>query len=357
MLKVGVYAPYARTETTIAATQFADWLVRMGVDVQFLACGKVGKNVHPFWDKKANAISFNSICSWAIESTHLCWFLPDEHAFFNAQLVCPRNKKRRTKHFFLPGANHWNASSLFFAKRMDATILLNDELSKWATGKVTKLSSRLKFASSNLVSPSIPFSTKAGFHEKGFVSVAVVLSKTMHADKGPSMLNAIERALTERPNLKITLVLEHSFSRQFRQAFKRLVATHIDRVQIVDRPNYNELAAICWQHDWVFIGATRFNYGSLLTAAAASNSPVACLDLMPAKSLLDVQQGAELIPCKKATKRKPVADFNEDEIVAFFLRVSDIAPSAMKSFQKHAAINLETKQLKFEQFLHSQFFL
>jgi hypothetical protein len=357
VLKVGVYAPYARTETTIAATQFADWLVRMGVDVQFLACGKVGKNIHPVWDSKANSISFNSICSWADQSTHLCWFLPDEPVFSTAHLICPRNKKRRTRHFFLPGAEQWNASSLLFAKQMDSTILLSTELHKWATGKVTKLSSKLKFANANLVAPSIPFSAKAGFVEKGFVSVAAVLSKTMHADKGPSMLNAIDRALAERPNLKVTLVLEHSFSRQFRRAFKQLAELHVDRVKIIDRPSYSELAAICWQHDWVFVGATRFNYGSLLTAAAASASPVACLDLMPAKSLLDADHGAILIPCKKATKSKPVADFEEDAIVRFFLRVSDITPTAMKSFQRYAGVNLEASQISFEQFLHAQFFL
>ena len=52
MLKVGIFAPYVRNETTLAAVQIADWLVRCGIEVEFLADGKVSKGIHPIWDCK-----------------------------------------------------------------------------------------------------------------------------------------------------------------------------------------------------------------------------------------------------------------------------------------------------------------
>lgn len=353
MLKVGIFAPYVRSEITLAAVQFADWLVRCGIDVVFLAEGRVAQGIHPVWDRKVRRATPSAVYGWAYGATHLCWFSPNLEAMRAAKLVASDDPRRCTRHLFFPHWSNWKAEHELLMHTANRTICLSKELSQWLDKRYGKPHSNRVCV--NLVSPVSLLFPRAGRLSLVSSHLLVVLTKSVEADIGIQLLSVFDCLLDGHPGLHVTFLLEHSLPKRYRKQLNRLSRNYLGRVVTVTSPAYYDYPQLARQHDWIYLASTRHTYGAMLTLLTSSSVPVICHDVPPARSHVFPNLNGKLIPCDLRESPAPVADVRMDEI-GLALDKLLIGPEVLlRSLQSNATVQLSQQQKIFEQFILREF--
>ena len=315
MYKVGIFAPYVRNETTLAATQFADWLVRLGFEVVYLAQGNVESGIHPHWDKRVKKYKGrNSTCRWAYGASHLCWFVPDSKIYHQSKLVDPVGKKQYTKHFYLPSWDNWTAQSKAFLTHCDKVICLSRDMGQWLDDKMPEDCIQGQRSWLTLASPKLPLTFRHGRKEPGAVHLLAVLPKTTQADVGDIILDVFDFLLATHENLELKVIPESSLPRQWRRKGTRMSKLHGDRFTLHRPVDYPTIGEYVREVDWVYVCNTRHRYGSLLAELAAYSVPMIAHDLPPVCGYVNDRINGRLIACQLHDEHYPIADVNPDDI-------------------------------------------
>jgi len=353
VLKVGIFAPYVRSEITLAAVQIADWLVRCGIEVVFLAEGRISSGIHPVWDRKVRRASRKSVYRWAAGATHLCWFSPNPEAMEAARLVASHNPRRTTKHIFFPHWSNWKAEHEALMRTADRTICLSYDMAQWLDHRYSKADSNRTWAS--LTAPASLLFPRSGRLSLVSTHLLVVLTKSIELDMGITLLQIFDFLLDGHPGLHVTFLLEHSLPRRYRQELRRISQSYTGRVVTVTSPAYYDYIQLARRHDWVYLTSTRHAYGSLLALLASSSVPVICHDMPPARGHIIHNYNGKLIPCELRESPAPVADVSLDEIGLALDKILIGPEVLLRSMQSNTAIQLQQKQKSFEQFLFKEF--
>lgn len=314
MYKVGIFAPYVRNEVALAATQFADWLVRLGMDVSYLACGRVESGIHSYWDNHVTRHSGSrSTCRWAYGASHLCWFVPDERVYHQSKLVDLSGRKQYTRHFYLPSWDNWTKQSTLFLSHCDKVICLSRDMSQWLDEHESSdwiQGARTWFT---LASPKLPIRFRRGRVEPGAVHLLAVLPKTTQRDVGDIILDVFDFLLATHANLELRILPESSLPRSWRRKCSRIGSVHGERFSLLRPTDYVHFGGHILESDWVYVCNTRHSYGSLLSELAAYGIPLIAHDIPPVGGFIQDGMNGRLITCG-LTGKYPIADVNADDI-------------------------------------------
>jgi len=356
VLKVGIYAPYVKNEITLAAVQFADWLIRCGLDVDFLVAGKVNSGIHAVWDHKVKrARSVETVYRWAHNATHLCWFTPDVHAFDAAKLVMADQPKRKTKNIFFPHWCNWTRNHAQFFRNTQRTICFSQDLANWLDAKYPDIDTHRTWA--NLVSPAIPLVCKRGFVESGSRSLLVVFDRSTVIDIGAAIFDMFDLLIQTHPQLKLTFAFVGSLPVEYRNQVRSLQYMREEQVTFAANPSYVDYLHLTRQHDWVYLAATRHRFGSMLSYLQISTVPLVCHDIPPVGGHLVDEKTGYLIPCGLHEKPFPVAEINVRRVYNTLNNLLLLDEAKLVDMQTAIALQLKKKQASFEQFLMKEFVL
>jgi len=315
MFKVGIFAPYVRNEVTLAATQFADWLVRLGFEVAYLAQGQAESGIHRYWDNHVVRYSGSgSTCRWAYGATHLCWFVPDEKVYHQSKVVDPVGRKQYTRHFYLPSWDNWTAHSEAFLTHCDKVICLSRDMGQWLDDKLPSNCIQGQRSWLNLTSPKLPLAFRHGRKEPGAVHLLSVLPKTVEQDIGGIILDVFDFLLATHENLELRVLPEASLPRSWRRKCSRIRAVYAERFSLLRPTSYSDFGNIVRDSDWVYLCNTRHRYGSLLAELAAYSVPLIAHDLPPVCGYVNDRLNGRLIACQLHDENYPIADVSPDDI-------------------------------------------
>ena len=328
VFKVGIFVPYARNETTLAATQFADWLVRSGIQVVMLSPSKPGKGVHTHWDsrviyrKPSHNENKTKLFEWAFNCTHICWFEPDEWAFRMSKIVCADSRHKFTKHYFFPSrctAKEDSKKIKEFLDLVDEVICLNRSMLHWLNSFHPSHSLSAPRSMINICSPSTPVQSRYGPKTSGKVKLLVVVTKSAIYDVGIGLLDVFDYLLLSHENLEITVLLQTSWPSYFRQKLSAIAKLHGERLSVVTSPDYYDYPKYTFENDWVYLCSTRHDYGSLISVLAGTGTPLICHTLPPVLDilggLLTNGQACKLIDTGVFdTNTCPIADVDVDDV-------------------------------------------
>ncbi len=353
MLKVGIFTPYVRGETTLAAVQLADWLLRCGIEVTILAEGRIDSGIHPVWDNKVKRATRKTVYAWAYGCTHLCWFSANFAAVRAARLVAPDSPKRRTQNFFFPSWNGWGREQEAMVLLCQQTICLSQDMAYWIDKKYFQTAVIRTWV--NLVSPASLLFPRVGRLDVTATRLLAVITKSVELDIGNQLFSVFDTLLDGHSGLHVTFLLEHSLPKDYRKQLANIKQKHEDRVTIVTGPPYYEYVQLARQHDWVYLASTRHTYGSILSTLMSSSVPIICHDVPPVRSYVANNFSGKLINCDLIESPGPVAVVELDD-VSHTLDSLLISPdTVMRAIQTNMAISLQNKQRVFEQFIFSEF--
>lgn len=353
MLKVGIFAPYVRNETTLAAVQIADWLVRCGIKVEFLSDGKVSKGIHPIWDHKVKRANEDSIHPWAFQATHLCWFSANDWALAEAKLVNSFSPKYRTMHYYFPHWGEWNSTNSNFLNAADRIICLSHDLATWLDKQQRRVLPTRTWA--NLVVADKLLIPKIGWVRPGIKQFLVILAKSIELDLGPELFEIFYPLLNNYDVIRFTFLLEHSMPRAYRVGLKKLQQCYPDRVSIVTSPAYCDYANLARQHDWVYLAGTRFTYGAVMACIVSSSSILVCHDIPPVGAHVVDDLNGKLIVCGLSDKPAPAALVGLADVETVLSGLAEASTKTLEAMQRVSADYLRKKQKAFEWFIHNEF--
>lgn len=353
MLKVGIFAPYVRNETTLAAVQIADWLVRCGIEVEFLADSKVSKGIHPVWDNKVKRANEDSIHRWAFQATHLCWFSPNPMALKEAKLVSSFSPRYRTLHYYFPYWSAWNAAHLQFLNMADRVICLSHDLANWLDKHQGRVLPNRTWA--NLVVSDKLLSPKIGWVQPGIQKFLIVVPKSDEFDLGPALFDIFYSLLDDYNGITLTFLLEHSMPRSYRVGLRRLQRQYSDRIACIVSPPYYDYVNIARQHDWVYMAGTRYTHGSLMAALTSSSSVLTCHDIPPVGAHIVADSNGKLIVCGLEEQPEPIAEVDLGDIEDALAELAQVSTEMLESLQVVSADYLRKKQKAFEWFMRNEF--
>ncbi len=360
MFRVGVFAPYCRSEVTLAATQFADWLIALGFDVSFLAEGKVNKGVHPVWDNRVVRYkNSKSVYRWACGATHLCWFSPNIRAFEEALVVLPVNQKKFTRQFYFPSWHNWNKDSATLMGAVGRVICLSRDMFMWLKDEIpiTLFNSVFqdKRTWGNLVDPSVVYSPRLGFMDNDTIRLLTILPRTVYRDIGCEIFELFEFLLASYEDLKLTLLLEASWPKLYRRKVNKLLKTYGSRLNVIQSPPYYEYSYHIRNNDWVYVCSTRHSFGSLLSMVASDNVPVIAHDVPPVGGHFQDKVNAKLIRCELAFDSYPVARVAVDDIAEGLDSALCEDSVGLEALQLQAINATKRRQTAFKEMIEKEF--
>ena len=353
MLKVGIFAPYTRSETTLAAVQLADWLLRCGIEVSFIAEDRAKQGIHPVWDKKVMSAKNRNIYKWATNTTHLCWFSPHSYALHLVGLVTRSNAKQRTRHMFFPTWGSWSKDHEFFTLTADRTICLSQSMALWLDKRYKREQTNRTWA--NLVSPATIVVPKQGWTNSKQRRLMVVLTRAVNLDISPDFIDEFAVLLSISDLVHITFLLDKSVPKTYRRRLKGLMSSFPGRVQVIRDVPYYDYVRLARQHDWVYVSSTRYTYGSLLSLLATSSVPLICNDVAPVSAYVNNGTTGRLLPSQTYGKSSPVAEVNGEVVMAELNSILHLAEVTLKTFQHNVQSYLHHKQAAFQKFLTKEF--
>lgn len=358
MLKAGICAPYTKSENTLAAVQFADWLVRCGFEVSFISSTKISQGLHPYWDTHVSRNTNRNVYKWAYGASHLCWFEPALADWNTAKLVTLENRKRSVQNLFFPGFMRWNSDADYFLAFADKTICLAQDISTWLKSFRKEPSpqdfqlSRRTWA--NLVSPSKVLAAKYGYIEKDAPRLFVFCLKEWDIDLPQDFLMLFDELLSYNSKVRITIAFDKSIATKHRKTLKAFKLQHGDRFEWKTRLSWFELLGEARKHDWVYVAGTRFTYGSLFSLFAASTVPLICHDIPPIGAHVSDKANGKLIPCGLSKARVPIGEVRLQDIGETLFEAMELPHVSIKALQIAGRKLYEKKQESFERFVHRE---
>ena len=355
MLKVGLLTPYVRNEVTLAATQFADWLTRCGIDVSILSDSKIESGIHPVWDNKVKRVHKKAVYAWAYGSTHLCWFSANVKALQWSRLVGFDKPKFRTKHFFFPYWSHWPESCDTFMRQANRVICLNQDIHKWLQDYRPATILNYDRTWANLLPADRVLIPKHGRIDKKQSYLMAVLTNTTHLDLGAGVLDVFDFLLTTRPDLYVTILIEKTLPRGYRAKMAKLGAAHGERLTVVHNPPYYAYCELARRHDWVYVANTRHLFGSLISALLPSTVPLICHDVPPVGAHVQDKQNGRLIPCDVHDESAPIAAVSLDVVGNYLDDILNEPSIVLKALQLTSVELFSKRQTAFERFVNNEF--
>ena len=357
MLKVGIFTPYVRNEVTLAATQFADWLVYCGIETTMLSSGRIGSGVHPVWDKRVRRGHKKAVYSWAYGATHLCWFSADVQALNWARLVASDHSKIKTRNLFFPYRSRWSTSCDYFMSYADRVICLDPYIFGWllTLGYTEAKSVTYKTRCVNLTTAGRVLVPRCGSIHTSQTHLMVVLPKCIAEDVGPEIIDVLDFLLCAHLDLHITVVSESTLPRSYRSMISRLKRDYAGRVKSVTKPPYYDYVDMARQHDWVYLANTRNVFGSLMATLAGSSVPMICHDVQPARAHVKGMSGGFLLPCRELHQLEPVAHVSLDIVARRLDSIFGESLSRLSSFQDRNVSSTNLRQTHFHKFVQREF--
>jgi hypothetical protein len=354
VFKAGIYAPYTKSEATLAAVQIADWFVRCGVDVSFLSSGKIQTGVHPHWDYRVLSPSNNNTYKWAYKSSHFCWFEPNLSAWHMSRLVSFEGKKHSVSHFFFPGFCRWKSDGDYFLNFTDKTICLSQDAFIWLKDFKDFPKSFSKKTWANLVSPSKILAAKYGHAQKDTTRLLVFCTKEWEIDLPPDFLMLLDELLSFNGKAHITIVFEKSIATRHRKVLQSFKKRHGERFEWKTRLMLFDLVSEARKHDWVYVASTRYTYGSLLSLFASSSIPLICHDIPPVGAHITDKFNGRLIPCEILKASVPIAEVLLQDIGDILFEAADLPHVSLKSLQLSGRKLYQKKQDSFQNFVQEE---
>jgi len=355
VLKASIYTPYNRCETALAAVQFADWLVRCGIEVSLLSSTPVGRGVHNHWDNQVRLNTKKNLYKWAFGATHICWFEPDVKAWDTSKLVFFENRKQTVKHLFFPGFSRLNANADYFLSFSDKTICLAQDIASWLNAFRSQTIQLNPRTWANLVSPGQLLLPKCGYIEKDKTRLMVFCLKEWEIDLPKHFFMLLEEALAFYKELEITVVFNKTIPVSCRKLLNAFSKLHGNRFLWKTRVAFYDLVGEARKHDLVYVTGTRYSYGSIFSLFASSSVPLICHDVPPVGAHVSDGLNGCLIPCELSKARVPIAEIKLKDIGEVLFDAVAQPQVKLKSMQAANTRVYEKKQQAFQRFIQKEF--
>lgn len=277
MLKVSIFSPYGRNDTTLTALLFADWLVRLGVDVSLLSSSMVASGVHDYWDKRVLKYTKSSVRGWDNNCTHRLWFGCDMTVLSN---TARNNRKTEVKNLYVPSwatADSVSVSVLPFV--VDRILCSRASVAMFVSKLSVAETQTEKYVAMELCHADRMLKSKVGYVSAAERRLLIVLPSTKKTDINESLFGTMETLLSQTPKLKLSLVTECGLNAKDRSALKRLLQDYPSRVLYLPKLPYSRYAAVVRSNDWVYLAETRQSYGSRFALLSGRVTPVIHHDL------------------------------------------------------------------------------
>jgi len=306
-----ILSPYGRGEVTTAAIRLADLVLSIGTEVRFVACGRMEKNVHPFWDSRVLTGRGEGVYKAARGCERVIHFLVDPAHVERVKLVA-----EKAEHILVPSwhdlrpcdVRHLASYGLIVAPTQMAARLLQQECfggthpsltwCRWDAG--------------------LPPTRRDGVVADKVIRACFYCDASAIDFCGPLVLHVAHELLSLLGRLEITLLSTKSWSKQDRQEMKRFMTRWPGRLKHKRVGNTIEQAKDFHAHDWVVFPGVRGDFGINVVRALACGAPCVVYDVEPFSELISDDRNGVLVPCEvRVTAMKaPLAVPSADKLIA-----------------------------------------
>ena len=302
MTRVCIYVDYCRNDTTLAALQVADWLLKIGVDVVFVTPNRVTRGIHPYWDNKVYTVNNGTTIPKKLANVdYVFWFTLDFLVYTTVlPLVLEYTKTKEPKNIIFPCWQKESCALDTMFSIADRIVFLSEDNFYWSELKRYK-EVKSKFVCLPLVSANkllVPKRVKV----KDKLQLLVTLNKWMFEDD-PFLLEHIVR-LAGLDNCEVTVLITTSVNRELRKTMQQLQQDYGIKTRTLNY--YSQLSYVVSEYDLAFVTDTRYSCGAKLSAMYPSGTPMAAYRIPPVTSYISNLSTGYLLNCALDTTNNPV---------------------------------------------------
>lgn len=296
-MRLGIFAPYNRSESTAMAIRLAFTALRAGWTVKWLAPCR-SNHVHPFWDDQVRLATAGRMPEWARKSDCRVWFSVDSRLFRIAQ---SSNRGQSIHDILVPSWHSMTAQDAKAVGGFGAIVCPNRPMMRalesvfgrqeafrvcdWPSG----IKSTLRHGFLDHTKPRALF-------------VADAYSARRH---GYDLLLAVQRILDALPTLHASLSMDFAPDRRESVMLRDMLARYEDRLAAGLRVGADTMLAQIHASDWLIDTSVRHSSGLLVCQARAMGVPPVTWRVSPMDGVVcdDLARGRDgvLIDCDRVT--------------------------------------------------------
>ncbi len=297
-MRIGIYAPFNRTETSAMAARVASNARREGWHVSWLAPTR-STPAHCCWDNEVRVADDERLRHWAKNTHARIWF-----GFDAGRYRAVRAAAVHEYDVLVPIWHSLQPSDLFWGSMFDHVAFATRPM----LDKVHNLMSTSKGTHGIC---SWPHGVRTQLRSGPRSGRLDQLSALMHVDPftmrhhGSQVLKAAGRLLAEVPTLsRLSLSLDTALDRGERRELDQLMETYGDRLAAGLRLRNDQMLVQLQRHDWLIHAPVQSTAGLLVTQARALGVPSVAWSVSPLKGIIFEEPGRRdgvLVPCDKRT--------------------------------------------------------
>lgn len=343
-MKLGIFTPYNRGETTAAALSLADLALANSYSVSLLAPGTVESGIHPYWDNKVLTVRNKSPYKWARGCSQLIWLQPDAGLKRKVNLVSPN-----ARHWYVPSWHSLRYEDYQLVQQFDRIAAPSRSVYQETTERevVNSIHAAWCVWDSGLKPVKRPLDDLQNEYRKLYVPVDAFTSDN---DSG-IFLDVVEELVVRVPRLSILLDCSKSWNRFSRDRLRHIAeGKGGERLQIRYQASLLQQAASYHESGWTWIPSRQSNFAMAALRSLSCGTPVICYDIPPFNEVVKENYNGKLIGCDLDSNwlGASIAVADPDEVLRVLLRVfcDDTLCNRCRKYDW----KLEERRARFERF-------
>lgn len=296
---IAIFAPYDRSEITLAAVRLAEVAQALGIEPIYCVEGIPEQGIHPVWDHKILATKAKSALWGKCAKASCCvWFQPHHLAKDIIGLV-----KEDMRHVFVPSWHRTKGTDLDWLFETSMVCCPNqayyDLLLACRFGERKIDDKILTWARWDSGVTFLPRDGRLGERLK------LLLLADHHAvDLCPSVvLSTVDGLLSDVEDCEVTVLSLKSWCKNDRKEWGKLSLEHPERLSLSFVRSHIEQRELYRAHDWFLSISPRADFALHAASAQAAGLPVIAWAVAPFNEYIVSGLNGLLVPCEIATDR------------------------------------------------------
>jgi hypothetical protein len=292
-MDLGIYTPYGRGETTMAALRLADLALAMAMNVSVISSGPIEQGVHPYWDSRVRSSRGNGVYLWAKGKDVLYWFGVNEEHFRKATLVA-----ELASNCLVPMWHRIPECHEKMLFQFDRVVAPSRQIQRNLIDEVFQMDAGTLCCTWDSGLDPVRRSHQIF---SGTARVYVPMDGLAIDTVGNFTLHVLGEALRQKPNLIVTLDSDKSWPRQLRRDIRRLMLESAGRLHVVGKSGLRDRQTHMLCHDWTLLPQTCHDTGYLALASLACCTPIIAYDVNPISEIVRSTHHGLLMKCDVRT--------------------------------------------------------
>jgi hypothetical protein len=292
-MRIGIYAPYDRSETTEAALMLANLASRSALSVGYLAGGGRHAKVDSHWDERVESVRDSNVARWAQRHDWCVWFTLQPRRYAQA-----RDATAAARHVLVPVADQSVEQRMDLLSSFDHVVFPTRD----AYEKLGRYVAPLEHAhrvSWRQWSSSGDIAQRQGPQQPGQVRVLAFLDAQTLRGHGELVLEVAGKLLTNMPHLHMSLAAANSWPRHLKKRSDALIHRYGSRYRCYHRLSPESRSCQLFNHDWLWLPNLRSDTGAWVVKALDMGVPVLAFDVPPFNEAIIHDYNGALILCEK----------------------------------------------------------